>query len=220
MAEEIESPTAYNNNRQYTHDSLVKQANAAELHFEDGSFRVCGCNAEKHLPRIEVLADEGGRFAKSPEEKKFMRQTGDKAREFKALMKNSLKLDDTEATRIADWAKEVRKRVDSQNWNGPIDMDVSKKPDAIAVETPEPLPPATINNYTPELDRDNGDGTITEGEGIYGSNENPFGAPPSAPPPPPPMPSTFPAGAEGGKLFKFFNRPGPKFGEHGVGEGD
>ena len=46
----------------YTYGALVEELCLIERHIRDGSWRLCSCNPEKHLPSISGLASEGYGF--------------------------------------------------------------------------------------------------------------------------------------------------------------
>lgn len=73
------------NDRDYTQDSVIKQASLVELHTKDGSALDAGCQCieGKHLRLIEGLAEEGKGFALSEKEKQFYDQLGSLSREIR-----------------------------------------------------------------------------------------------------------------------------------------
>lgn len=84
------------NDRDYTMDSIIKQAVLQELHSKDGSAidANCQCIETKHTYMIEALAEEGKGFAKSEEEKRFYDW-------------------------VADINRKIRKHVEFQDWSIP-----------------------------------------------------------------------------------------------------
>lgn len=80
--------------RDYTQDALIKQFGLIELHGKDGSAvdADCQCIETKHTYLIEGLAEEGMGFAMSKKEKEFYQK-------------------------VADTAREWRKRIEFEDWN-------------------------------------------------------------------------------------------------------
>lgn len=103
-------------NREYTLESLVEQLGLMEQHVNDGSWKSCSCNPEKHLPLIAGYASEGYRFAKSPGERAFMENLRDRARMYKAKIKSRELQSQEDMDKIADWAREARHGVEERSW--------------------------------------------------------------------------------------------------------
>lgn len=79
---------------EYTRESLIKQLLLVQNHGVDGSAvdAGCGCIEDKHLFIIEGYSEEGETIATNPQEKQFYAW-------------------------VADWAREIRKRIDAENWS-------------------------------------------------------------------------------------------------------
>ncbi len=56
-------------NRKYTKNSLIEELALLERHYRDGSYRVCSCVPEKHLPLIAGLSSEMVIFLEMGEDK-------------------------------------------------------------------------------------------------------------------------------------------------------
>lgn len=84
------------NDYDYTRDAIIKQLSLVELHGKDGSAVDAGCQCinTKHTYMLEGLCEEMAGFAKSEQEKKFYLE-------------------------VAELARELRKRIDSEEWSIP-----------------------------------------------------------------------------------------------------
>lgn len=82
------------NDLEYTREALIKQLLLIQNHGVDGSAvdAGCGCIEDKHLFVVEALAEEGETIAKNPKEKEFYAE-------------------------LADLARELRRRIDGENWS-------------------------------------------------------------------------------------------------------
>lgn len=83
------------NDREYTHDAVIKQLGLIELHSKDGSALDSGCQCieTKHLFLLEGLSEEGAGFALTEKEKRFYTDLGDFARKTrKALEEGNFSL--------------------------------------------------------------------------------------------------------------------------------
>jgi hypothetical protein len=63
-------------NLKYTNEALIEELALLERHYRDGSWNVCSCVPEKHLPLIAGLASEGLMFleaAENPAERERMK---------------------------------------------------------------------------------------------------------------------------------------------------
>lgn len=56
-------------NRKYTENSLIEELALLERHYRDGSYKVCTCVPEKHLPLIAGLSSEMVMFLNTEEDK-------------------------------------------------------------------------------------------------------------------------------------------------------
>lgn len=109
--------------RKYTFNALVEELALAERHCRDGSYQLCNCNPEKHLPLIAGLASEGVGFAESQPEKSFMRQVRDYARQMKASIEDG-DFNAQMAEELRDWTRETRHRIAYEQWGeGFVDPD-------------------------------------------------------------------------------------------------
>lgn len=106
------------NDREYTYGALLEELNLLERHLRDGSWKMCSCNPEKHLPLIAGLGSEGMGFTDDPDEKRFMESLMNQARVARAkFLKGGFKAEDAESLRA--WAREMRHRLTESNWSGP-----------------------------------------------------------------------------------------------------
>lgn len=102
--------------RLYTLNALVEQLGLMELHINDGSWKACSCNPEKHLPIIAGLASEGCRFAESQGERAFMQDVRDRARDYRGKIKNLELRTQGDMDGMADWGRGVRHGVEARDW--------------------------------------------------------------------------------------------------------
>lgn len=106
------------NDREYTYGALLEELNLLERHLRDGSWKMCSCNPEKHLPLIAGLSSEGMGFTDNPDEKRFMESLMNQARVARSkFLKGGFKAEDAESLRA--WAREMRHRLTESNWSGP-----------------------------------------------------------------------------------------------------
>lgn len=106
------------NDREYTFQTLVEQLALMELHIRDGSWRLCSCNPEKHLPGVAGLASEGFGFAETEDELQFMECLMNQARVFKAKIRSGEYRTQEDMNAVKDWARESRHRLEAKNWSG------------------------------------------------------------------------------------------------------
>ena len=106
------------NDREYTFQTLVEQLALMELHIRDGSWRLCSCNPEKHLPGVAGLASEGFGFAETEDELHFMECLMNQARVFKAKIRSGEYRTQEDMNAVKDWARESRHRLEAKNWSG------------------------------------------------------------------------------------------------------
>ena len=106
------------NDRKYTFQTLVEELFLMERHIRDGSWRLCSCNPEKHLPGVAGLASEGFGFAETNEERHFMECLMSQARVFKAKIKSGEYRTQGDMNAVKDWAREARHRLETKNWLG------------------------------------------------------------------------------------------------------
>ena len=100
-------------------DEMHTELGLMHLHLSDGSWRLCSCNPEKHLPLISGLASEGFGFTDDPDEKKFMRLIRDRARIWRSKIKSG-KFNDKDADEMRAWTREVRHRIEFKKWKGEL----------------------------------------------------------------------------------------------------
>jgi len=101
----------------YTLNALVEELTLAERHLRDGSWKLCDCNPEKHLPMIAGLASEGYGFTDDMGEKAFMVQLRDGARIFKTKIEKGL-FQQRDAEDLRAWTREMRHRISFKQWSG------------------------------------------------------------------------------------------------------
>lgn len=106
------------NDREYTFQTLVEQLALMELHIRDGSWRLCSCNPEKHLPGVAGLASEGFGFAETEDELHFMECLMNQARVFKSKIRSGEYRTQEDMNAVKDWARESRHRLEAKNWSG------------------------------------------------------------------------------------------------------
>ncbi len=106
------------NDREYTFETLVEELFLMERHIRDGSWRLCSCNPEKHLPGVAGLASEGLGFAETDKERNFMECLMSQARVFKAKIRSGKYGTQEDMNAIKDWAREARHRLVAKNWAG------------------------------------------------------------------------------------------------------
>lgn len=105
------------NDRDYTHNALVEELVLIERHLRDESWRICNCNAEKHLPAIAALGSEGQGFAETDEEREFMRKLQARARIWKDKIKKGT-FTDADANNLRALVREYRHRIEFKQWTG------------------------------------------------------------------------------------------------------
>lgn len=113
-------PQNFPGDRDYTLEALKEELALMERHLRDGSWRLCRCNPEKHLPLLAGLASEGFGFSEDPEEKEFMRQIRDRSRIWRAKIQEG-KFTDEDADQLRAWARRLRHRIEFRNWSGPLE---------------------------------------------------------------------------------------------------
>ena len=106
------------NDMEYTFHALVEQLALMELHIRDGSWKLCSCNPEKHLPVVAGLASEGFGFAETDDERHFMECLMSQARVFKAKIKSGEYRTQGDMNTVKNWAREARHRLEVKNWSG------------------------------------------------------------------------------------------------------
>lgn len=108
-------PSNFPGDHDYTLNALVEELTLAERHLRDGSWKLCDCNPEKHLPMIAGLASEGYGFTDDVGEKAFMVRLRDGARIFKGkIEKGEFQQHDAEDLRA--WTREMRHRISFKEW--------------------------------------------------------------------------------------------------------
>jgi len=105
--------------KMYTLNALVEELALMERHLRDGSWVLCSCNPEKHLPLVSGLASEGFGFTDDKDEKEFMRLIRDRARIWKAQIQEG-KFDKEDADKLRTWARELRHRIEFRRWRGEL----------------------------------------------------------------------------------------------------
>lgn len=105
--------------RVYTLNSLVEELALMERHLRDGSWTLCSCNPEKHLPLVSGLASEGFGFTDDQDEKEFMRLIRDRARIWRAKIQDG-KFDKEDADNLRAWARSARHRIQFRQWKGEL----------------------------------------------------------------------------------------------------
>ena len=121
----LESDIMVFNDREYTLSALKKQLLASELHIRDNSYKNCSCIFLKHMPTISELASEGVGFTKDPAEKEFMKRTRDQAEVYaEAIGKPDFT--EAKADEIREWARDTRRRIDFQKYEGDIPKTAAK----------------------------------------------------------------------------------------------
>ena len=105
------------NDRDYTFLALTEELALMERHLRDGSWTLCTCNPEKHLPLVAGLASEGFGFAEKTDEKEFMRRIRDRARIWRDKIQNG-KFSQEDADKMRAWARELRHRIEFKQWTG------------------------------------------------------------------------------------------------------
>ena len=101
-------------------EALKEELALMERHLRDGSWRLCRCNPEKHLPLLAGLSSEGFGFADDPEEREFMREIRDRSRIWRAKIQEG-KFTDEDADQLRAWARTLRHRIEFRNWSGPLE---------------------------------------------------------------------------------------------------
>lgn len=110
------------NDRDYTITALVEDIALLERHIRDGSWKICECIPEKHLPLIAGLASEGVGFAEDEEEKQFMAKLRDQARILKAKIAEG-RFTDENAEKLRDWARNLRHSIEESKWSETEDIE-------------------------------------------------------------------------------------------------
>jgi hypothetical protein len=117
MSEQMLVKENFPDDKQYTYGALLEELNLLERHLRDGSWRLCSCNPEKHLPLIAGLGSEGIGFTDDPDEKRFMERMMNQARIARAkFLRGGFNAEDAEQLRA--WAREMRHRLTETNWSG------------------------------------------------------------------------------------------------------
>jgi hypothetical protein len=113
--EVIECEATYPGARPYALQSLIGELASVGLHCRDGSWRICTCIPEKHLPLIAALSSEAYGFAKLPEEKKHMEKImmGARERHHRVLLEG---MSFEVAEDIRAWARAARHVITSECW--------------------------------------------------------------------------------------------------------
>jgi len=107
------------NDHDYTIETMHEELSLMERHLRDGSWKLCNCNPEKHLPLLAGLASEGIGFTDDPDEKLFMEKVRDTARIWKLRIKSG-NFTDADANKLRGWAREQRHRIEYKVWHGKI----------------------------------------------------------------------------------------------------
>ena len=105
--------------RIYTFNALTEELALMERHLRDGSWKLCSCNPEKHLPLVAGLASEGFGFTDDEDEKAFMREIRDRARIWKAKIQEG-KFSSEDADELRAWARALRHRIEFRQWTGEL----------------------------------------------------------------------------------------------------
>lgn len=143
------------NDREYTFEALVEQLGLIELHIRDGSWRLCSCNPEKHLPVVAGLTSEGFGFAETDDERHFMECSMSQSRLFKAKIKSGKYRTQEHMNIIKDWARELRHRIEAQNWAGTWEQFETPSDLKEIIDDLNELAPEIRNNLTiPELEEE------------------------------------------------------------------
>lgn len=109
------NPANYRGDHPYTLNAMVEELTLVERHIRDGSWKLCRCNPEKHLPMLAGLASEGYGFAKDPDEKEFMRRCRDYSRVMREKIEKG-EFTDADAEELRGWAREMRHRIEYKKW--------------------------------------------------------------------------------------------------------
>lgn len=113
--EEAKEFAVYPKGRAYSIQSLISECASLELHCRDGSWRVCKCVLEKHLPLIAGVATEAYGFAKQNDEKEYMEQLFNGARvRYHLVLIQGMTPDLAEDIRA--WARESRHKLARSGW--------------------------------------------------------------------------------------------------------
>ena len=113
-------PVNFPGDREYTHNALIEELVLIERHLRDESWRICNCNPEKHLPTISALGSEGQGFAKSDDEREFMRKLQVRARIWREKIKQE-EFNAKDADELRALVREFRHRIEFQTWTGPME---------------------------------------------------------------------------------------------------
>jgi hypothetical protein len=113
------TPANYRGDHPYTLNAMVEELTLVERHLRDGSWKLCRCNPEKHLPMLAGLASEGYGFAEEADEKEFMRLVRDYSRIMREKIEDG-KFTDADAEGLRAWAREMRHRIEYKKWRETI----------------------------------------------------------------------------------------------------
>jgi hypothetical protein len=97
----------YPGDHDYTINAMTEELALMERHLRDGSWKLCDCNPEKHLPTLAGLASEGYGFAETTEEKQFMAEVRDNTRKVREYMKTN-KFTERDAEALREWSRQQR----------------------------------------------------------------------------------------------------------------
>jgi len=113
--EVIECEATYPGGRAHALQTLIGELASLGLHCRDGSWRICACIPEKHLPLIASIASEAYGFAKIKEEKMFMEKIlmGARERHHRVLLGG---MSFEVAEDIRSWARECRHVITASCW--------------------------------------------------------------------------------------------------------
>jgi len=115
--EVIKNGANFPNDRDYTLNAILEELALLERHCRDGSFKICRCIPEKHLPTLAGLSSEGFGFAKTPDEKEFMDKLMNASRIIREhIEKNGLT--DEDANQLRELARDLRHRIEYETWKG------------------------------------------------------------------------------------------------------
>lgn len=134
---------AFPSDRGYTLNALVEELALMERHIRDGSWRLCQCNLEKHLPLIAGLASEGYGFAETSQEKLFMANLRDTSRSLRERIKKREVKTQEDMDKVSDWARSIRHRIEAQEWK----FEEPKTVEKLLTELQEKLK-AEFSSYT------------------------------------------------------------------------
>jgi hypothetical protein len=109
------SPSNYRGDHDYTLHAMIEEFTLMERHLRDGSWKLCSCNPEKHLPLVAGLASEGYGFTSDVDEKEFMRRVRDYSRIMREKIEKG-EFKDADAEELRAWAREMRHRIEYKKW--------------------------------------------------------------------------------------------------------